>query len=98
MLLDIETFEKMQEVIENAALFSLMREIDGDEIYDLGEARGVYENLRNLRMRTRRIFEGGYAIAAKSIEGFRNENPQQTPRPYVAARSSSERRGAAQRQ
>lgn len=46
VLLDIETFEEMEEAIESSALFARMRETDNDEIYDLDEARLIYERLR----------------------------------------------------
>ncbi len=46
VILDIETFEQMQEAIEDAALFACMRETDDDVVYDLDEARAVYEELR----------------------------------------------------
>lgn len=46
VLLDIETFEEMEELIENAALFSRMKETESDEVFDLEEARSVYARLR----------------------------------------------------
>jgi hypothetical protein len=46
VLLDIETFEEMEETIENAALFARMRETDNDEVYDIDEARAIYARLR----------------------------------------------------
>ena len=46
VLLDINTFEEMEEVIENAALFARMKETDEDETYDIVEARSIYARLR----------------------------------------------------
>jgi len=44
--LDIETFEEMEELIENAGLFSRMNETASDEVFDLEEARSVYARSR----------------------------------------------------
>lgn len=46
VLLDIATFEEMEEAIENAALFARMGETDADETYDIDEARSLYTRLR----------------------------------------------------
>lgn len=46
VLVDIVTFEKMEEAIENAALFARMRETDTDETYDIDEAKTLYARLR----------------------------------------------------
>ena len=47
VVLDIETFEQMQEAIEDAALFQMMRETDNDEVFDIEEAKAFYEGLKN---------------------------------------------------
>lgn len=46
VLLDINTFEEMEETIENAELFVRMKETDSDETYDIDEARSLYARLR----------------------------------------------------
>ena len=46
VLLDLNTFEEMEEAIENAALFARMRETDSDETYDIDEARSLYARLK----------------------------------------------------
>ncbi len=43
---DIETFEKIEEVLENYALYRLMAETEGDELLDLEKARAHYETLK----------------------------------------------------
>ena len=47
VLLDIATFEEIEDVIENAALFTRMRETDNDDTFDIGEARSIYARLRS---------------------------------------------------
>jgi RelB Antitoxin len=37
--LDLKTFEKIEEIMENYALFNLMSENDDDEILDLEKAK-----------------------------------------------------------
>jgi len=41
----IETFEKIEEVLENYALFQLIKENEGDEILELREAKAYYDQL-----------------------------------------------------
>ena len=41
----IETFEKIEEVLENYALVQLIKENEGDEILELGEAKAYYDRL-----------------------------------------------------
>ena len=41
----IETFEKMEEALENYALYQLMNEKDDDEILSVAEAKGFYGDL-----------------------------------------------------
>lgn len=43
--LDIKTFEKIEETLENLALFSLMKETENDADFDIEEARLVYAEL-----------------------------------------------------
>ncbi|MFN0277962.1 MAG: hypothetical protein ACKVRN_05095 [Pyrinomonadaceae bacterium] len=42
---DIETFEKIEETLENFALFSMMKETDNDEVLDINEAKLAYAEL-----------------------------------------------------
>ena len=41
----IETFEKIEEALENYALFKLIKENEGDEILSLHEAKAYYDQL-----------------------------------------------------
>jgi len=41
----IETFEKIEEVLENYALFQLIKENEGEEILGLTEAKAYYDRL-----------------------------------------------------
>ena len=43
---DIETFTKIEEVLENYALYRLMAENEGDELLDLEKAKAHYETLK----------------------------------------------------
>ena len=43
--LDIKTFNKIEEIMENYALFNLMRENEGDELLDPDSAEEYYSNL-----------------------------------------------------
>ena len=44
--IDIDTFEKIEQVLEDYALVQLMKEVDEDEdVLDLGQARNYYERL-----------------------------------------------------
>lgn len=46
VLLDIETFEKIEEVLENYALYHLMEDENGDDdILDVEEAEEYYKRL-----------------------------------------------------
>ncbi len=46
-LIDIETFEQIEEAIENRGLFLMMKETENDESLSLDEARAFYEELRS---------------------------------------------------
>ena len=41
----IETFEQIEEVLENYALFNLIKENEGEEILGLREAKAYYDRL-----------------------------------------------------
>jgi hypothetical protein len=43
--LDIKTFEKMEEIMENYALFHLMKENEDEEALDLKHAKDYYSRL-----------------------------------------------------
>ncbi|MDZ7723675.1 MAG: hypothetical protein U5R06_12960 [candidate division KSB1 bacterium] len=43
--LDIKTFNKIEEIMENYALFNLMRENEVDELLDQDSAEEYYSNL-----------------------------------------------------
>ena len=43
--LDIDTFEKIEEVMENYALYGLMKKSDADEELDLNAAKKYYSKL-----------------------------------------------------
>jgi hypothetical protein len=43
--ISIETFEKIEEVLENYALFQLIKENEGEEILGLKEAKAYYDRL-----------------------------------------------------
>ena len=42
----IETFEKIEEVLENYALFQLINENEGEEILEMREAKEYYKRLK----------------------------------------------------
>jgi len=44
-----ETFEKIEEVLENYALFQLIKENKGDEVLNLHEAKAYYDQLEKTR-------------------------------------------------
>ncbi len=43
--LDIDTFHKIEEVMENYALYSLMKENENDELFDHDSAKDYYDKL-----------------------------------------------------
>ena len=43
--LSLETFEKMEEALENHALYQLMNEKDDDKVLSVAEAKEFYGNL-----------------------------------------------------
>jgi hypothetical protein len=43
--LDLKTFEKIEEIMENYALFQLMNQNHDEELFDLKEAKGFYSKL-----------------------------------------------------
>jgi len=43
--LDIKTFEKIEEIMENYALFRLMKENEDEEALDLKHAKDYYSHL-----------------------------------------------------
>ncbi len=45
VLIDIETFEKIEEILESYGLGKYMEEIEGEETLPLNEARAYYNSL-----------------------------------------------------
>lgn len=43
--LDIETFQKLEELLENYGLVKLMKEVESDEKLSIHEAKGYYNKL-----------------------------------------------------
>lgn len=43
--LDIETFQKLEEIMENYALYHLMQETKDDDLLDINSAQDYYANL-----------------------------------------------------
>ena len=43
--IDLKTFEKIEDILENYALVQLMQEASGDETLDLETAKAFYESL-----------------------------------------------------
>lgn len=43
--LDLKTFEKIEEIMENYGLFQLMNQNHDEELFDLKEAKGYYSKL-----------------------------------------------------
>ena len=46
VLIDIETFEKMEEILESYGLGKYMEEIEGEEALPLDEARAYYSSVK----------------------------------------------------
>ena len=44
--IDIGTFEKIEEILENYALVQLMKENEGDDTLELNEAKAYYQTLK----------------------------------------------------
>ncbi len=44
--IDYETFERIEEVLENYALVQLMRENEGEDTLDLNNAKAYYQTLK----------------------------------------------------
>jgi len=45
VLIDIETFEKIEEILESYGLGKYMEEVEGEETLPLNEARAYYNSL-----------------------------------------------------
>lgn len=43
---DIKTFEKIEEILENYALVQLMKENEGEDTLELNEAKAYYQTLK----------------------------------------------------
>lgn len=49
VLLDIRTFMKIEEVMENYALFQLMKDFEDDELLELESAKAYYATLEKAK-------------------------------------------------
>lgn len=47
VVIDIETFEKMEELLENYGLGKFMEEVEGEEVLSIREAKKYYSTLKN---------------------------------------------------
>ena len=47
--LDIETFEKIEEVLENYGLVQPMLDEEEDEVFDINKAKDFYKNLEKAK-------------------------------------------------
>lgn len=45
----IETFEKIKEVLENYALYQMIKENEGEDLLELGEAKEYYDRLEKTK-------------------------------------------------
>jgi len=43
--IDIDTYHKIEDILENYALVQLMRENEGEETLDINQAKAYYKNL-----------------------------------------------------
>ena len=50
----IETFERLEEILENYALVQLMKENEGEEILGVNEAKAYYDQLEKQNEETKR--------------------------------------------
>ena len=48
--LDIQTFQKIEEIMENYALFHLMKETEKDDLFDLKSANKYYSKLEKINL------------------------------------------------
>jgi len=46
VLIDIETFEKIEEILESYGLGKYMEEIEDEEVLSIGDARAYYDTLK----------------------------------------------------
>jgi len=46
VLIDIETFEKIEEILENYGLSKYMEEVEGEEVLSLNDAKSYYKTLK----------------------------------------------------
>ena len=47
VVIDIKTFEKMEELLENYGLGKFMEEVEGEEVLPIREAKKYYNTLKN---------------------------------------------------
>ena len=47
VLIDIETFEKIEDILESYGLSKYMEEVEDEEVLSLNEAKSYYNTLKN---------------------------------------------------
>jgi hypothetical protein len=47
VLIDIETFEKIEDILESYGLSKYMEEVEDEEVLSLNEAKSYYKTLKN---------------------------------------------------
>ena len=47
VLIDIGTFEKIEEILESYGLSKFMKEVEDEEVLSLNDAKSYYETLKN---------------------------------------------------
>ena len=47
VLIDIRTFEKIEEILESYGLSKFMKEVEDEEVLSLNDAKSYYETLNN---------------------------------------------------
>ena len=47
VLIDIGTFEKIEEILESYGLSKYMKEVEDEEVLSLNDAKSYYETLKN---------------------------------------------------
>jgi len=48
VLIDLKTFEKIEEILENFGLYKLMEEVEEEKVFSLKDAKNYYESLRKV--------------------------------------------------
>jgi len=56
VLIDIGTFEKIEEILESYGLSKFMKEVEDEEVLSLNDAKSYYETLKNTSCLTGKSF------------------------------------------